>query len=276
MKNIIAVHSNTFHGFSVEDALEHIALSGFQYVELTNARGWTEHVTPDMSLERIDGIRSLMASLGLSCPVFSGHCSLMNAARVDDFKRNIQLAHDLGCSYIVTSTGEAHRDSGVGQAEGALAANIRRLAPCLQSANVQMGIELHGEYGSGERLRPLIEQVDLPCVGITYDTANAVHYGRRAPETDIKGCADYIKTVHLKDKRGLGYFGIYPALGQGSLRLEECVDYLLANGYTGPFSVEIEFDADFALRKKTRDDLKTVSDALMTSYQFLKRIGLIS
>ena len=276
MKNIVAVHSNSFHGFSVEDALERIALSGFQYVELVFARGWTEHVTVDMDQERLGEIRSLMKSLGLSCPVLSGHCSLTNETRVEDFKKNIQLAHDLGCSYIVSSTGEAHYDPGAGQDEKLLVSNLRKLTPCLQAANLQLGIELHGEYGSGERLLPLLEQTNVPCIGMTYDTGNAVYYGRRAPEVDVKCCVDHIKTVHLKDKRGPDYIGIYPALGQGNLKLEAFIEYLCGHGFTGPISVEIEFDADFALRKKTRDDLKIVDDGLRESYRFLKRVGLIS
>ncbi len=275
MKNYVAVHSNCFHGFAVEDALEQIALAGFQYVELSAVRAWTEHVMPDMGEERIDDLKCMMINLGLSCPILSGHCDLMQTERVQDFKRNIALARDLGCEYIVSSVGEAHYGQKEGRDAKTLAGNLRMLAPFLQAANLQMGIENHGEYGSGEKLMPLLDLAGVPGIGITYDTANAVYFGRRAPETDILCCSNRIRTVHLKDKRGPDYIGIYPALGQGNLKLRQIVETLLSNGYTGPFSVEIEFDADFALRNKTRDDLKTVGRALKDSRLFLQSVGLM-
>ena len=43
-KRIIAVNSNCYHGYSIEDALEGIHVAGFHYVELTATKGWTEHV----------------------------------------------------------------------------------------------------------------------------------------------------------------------------------------------------------------------------------------
>lgn len=50
-KRIIAVNSNCYHGYSIEEALEGIAAAGFHYVELTATKGWTEHVFPDQSNE---------------------------------------------------------------------------------------------------------------------------------------------------------------------------------------------------------------------------------
>ena len=52
MKRIIAVNSNCYHGYSIEEALRGIAEAGFHYVELTATKGWTEHVFPDQSFEQ--------------------------------------------------------------------------------------------------------------------------------------------------------------------------------------------------------------------------------
>ena len=46
MKNIISVSTNTYHGFSVGEALEGTAAAGFKYVELTAVERWTEHIMP--------------------------------------------------------------------------------------------------------------------------------------------------------------------------------------------------------------------------------------
>ena len=50
MKRIIAINSNTYHGFSIEEAIAGIADAGFHYIELTCTKGWTEHVYPDQPI----------------------------------------------------------------------------------------------------------------------------------------------------------------------------------------------------------------------------------
>ena len=44
MGRIIAVNSNCYHGYSIEQAIDGIAAAGFRYIELTATKGWTEHV----------------------------------------------------------------------------------------------------------------------------------------------------------------------------------------------------------------------------------------
>ena len=52
MKRIIAVNSNCYHGYTIEEAVAGIRKAGFRYIELTATKGWTEHVFPDMPFER--------------------------------------------------------------------------------------------------------------------------------------------------------------------------------------------------------------------------------
>ena len=53
MDRIIAVNSNCYHGYSIEEAIAGIKAAGFRYIELTATKGWTEHVFPDQSFERL-------------------------------------------------------------------------------------------------------------------------------------------------------------------------------------------------------------------------------
>src|SRR5687768_11493939 len=43
----LAASTNTYHTYSLEDALQGIAAAGFKSVELTSVPGWTEHVRRD-------------------------------------------------------------------------------------------------------------------------------------------------------------------------------------------------------------------------------------
>ena len=42
--NRLAGHTNTYHTYGFEEALEGIASAGYQHVELSAVPGWTEHV----------------------------------------------------------------------------------------------------------------------------------------------------------------------------------------------------------------------------------------
>ena len=107
-KRIVAVNSNCYHGYSIEDALEGIAAAGFHYVELTATKGWTEHVFPDQSFETLCAVKDKLKELDLVPFSMSGHCNLMDTARLPDFVMNMRLANFFGCDYIVSSIGEAH------------------------------------------------------------------------------------------------------------------------------------------------------------------------
>ena len=42
MKRIIAVNSNCYHGYTIEEAVAGIRKAGFRYIELTATKGWTD------------------------------------------------------------------------------------------------------------------------------------------------------------------------------------------------------------------------------------------
>ena len=149
MKNKIAVHANSFHGFGFEETLKTIADAGFQYVELASVRGWTEHVMAEMPSDELQKAKDLLKKYNITALALSGHCNLMEEARLDDFRKNIALAKYFDCEYIITSTGEAHFGENEVFSDEALVANIKALLPTLEENNMKLGIEIHGEYGTG-------------------------------------------------------------------------------------------------------------------------------
>lgn len=275
MKNPVGVSTNTYHGFSTEEALRGIAEAGFKYVEIAAVKGWTEHVMPDFSQERLDEITGLSKSLGLTLLSLAGHCNLMIEERLEDFRDNIRLAHKLGCKYIVTSTGEAHIGRDEVFAEDVIVDNIKTLIPLLEELDLVMVLEIHGEYGkSGEELMNICKKVGSERCRVNYDTANVVLYSGQYPHEEIKTCADYVAYVHLKDKAGEPKEWNFPAVGKGNLRLLETMDYLKSRGYKGPYMIEIEYTEDFCMRQKDQPgDLEVANQAVRDSFEYLKKHG---
>ena len=275
MKHIISVCTNSYHGFTVDQALEGIAAAGFKHVELTAVRNWTEHIMPDMPDGELNRIQAKMKDLGLSCLSLSGHCNLTDAARLSDFRANMELARRFGASYIISSTGEAHFGKDEAFTDDVLIENIKKLVPDLERLNLKLAIEVHGEYGTGEDVARIVKGVGSPLVGVNFDTANVVFYGGRAPEDDLKNCLEHVNYVHLKDKVGMNNTWNFPAVGKGDLKLLEVIQSLKDHGKQVPLSIEIEFTEDFTMRDKVPGDLEKANQAVKDSFDYLHKNGLI-
>jgi len=76
MKNRLGGHTNSYHTYSLEEALEGIAAAGFKYVELISARGWTEHVSLDADAKSLGKIQRMLHKLDLIPMSLSGTADL--------------------------------------------------------------------------------------------------------------------------------------------------------------------------------------------------------
>jgi len=275
MKHIVGVSTNTYHGFTVEEALKGISKAGFKYVELTAVTGWTEHVTSKMSDAELDEVRALLKKYDLTVMGLSGHCNLMDPERLQDFSANIELAAKLGCKFIISSTGEAHNSTQENTQDELLVENLKKVLPLCEKHGLMLVLETHGEHGTGAQLSKIVTMVGSKNLGINYDTANVVFYGKQMPEDDIKKCAKEVAYVHLKDKGGKADEWDFPAPGKGWLRLAETLQYLDKEGFDGPLSTEIEFSEKFTMREKKPEDLAVVDAAVKDAFDFYKKHGYV-
>ncbi len=269
MKRIIAVNSNTYHGFSLKDAISGIKAAGFNYIELTATKGWTEHVFPTMSLNELYEVEEQLIEAGLTPISLSGHTNLMDNNRLDDFIANIRLAHFFGCKYIISSIGEAHLEDQAELSDQKTAENIKTLIPYLEDYGLILGLENHGKHGTGKQLKKIVDLIDSERVVVNYDTANAIFYGEENLDlaADLKSALDKVGHLHLKDKAGAQKEWNFPALGRGNIDFEPLFKLLKESENNSPFSIEIEF------REDGPADLAEVNQAVKDSYQFLKEAG---
>src|SRR5512133_1943117 len=136
MKRIIAVNSNCYHGYTIEEAIDGISAAGFQYIELTATKGWTEHVFPTMTFSYLNTVKDRLKAAGLVPFALSGHTNLMDTARISDFVANMRLAAFFGSDYIVSSIGEAHLKDKAVTSNEEVAQHIRDLVPYLEEYNL--------------------------------------------------------------------------------------------------------------------------------------------
>jgi len=271
MENKVMLSLNSYHGFNTDEALEGAAAGGYSYIEPCAVRGWTENFMPDMDKAERERLTKKMADLKLSALAFSGHCNLMDRDRLDDFRKNIQLAKEFGSKYIITSAGEAHFGKDEIFSDDVLIENIKSLLPDLEKAGLILALEVHGDdYNTGTSLRNVVEKVGSKLVGVNYDTANALFYGNILCHEEIKDCYDIVNYVHLKDKIGGFKEWNFPAPGKGELKLVEFINFLNGKGYKGPYSVEIEYTQDFTMNPKKPGDIAIANQAVKDSFEFFK------
>ncbi len=264
---ILAVNSNCYHGFTIEEAIDGIAKAGFKYIELTATKGWTEHVMPYHSFSYLMSVKERCEEKGIIPIALSGHCNLMDDDRINDFIENIKLANFFGCRYVVSSVGEAHLEDKVDSAEDRAIENIRKLIPLLEGYDLKLVLEVHGEHGTGKKIQELIKRINSKRVAINYDTANAVFYGGVQDNQDLKECIADVDFIHLKDKAGEKKEWNFPAVGKGDLNFNEIKEIVEGSSKDIPLSIEIEFTPEGV------KDVAEIDKAVKDSFDYLKKIG---
>jgi L-ribulose-5-phosphate 3-epimerase len=267
MENRICLNSNTYHGFSLDEALEGSARAGFSYIELCAVRGYTEHVRFEMTEAEINEVKEKLRAHKLECIALGAHSNIVSDEGFDNFKKSIELAGKLGCQFIVTSTGDAHDDHDVIEDEMALVKVLQELMEECSKYNVTLVIETHGNnYATGDTVKSLVEKVDSPLIGVNYDTANVIFYGNTLPYEDLEQSATAVKLIHLKDKLGEDHEWNFPAIGKGNLDFTKVFKILEETNCTAPISVEVEFT------QKGPANLEEVDQAVFDSYQAIQRL----
>lgn len=263
----LAASTNSYHTYSLEDALAGIAGAGFKSVELTSVPGWTEHVRRDADDEELAYVKEVLARNGLEAVSFSGHSDLVSEAGIAEFRKALRIANKLGIKYVTTSTG-GHDASSAGSLEeqrNKFMVNIRPLADEAAALGIDICLETHGGLlATGEISKKLIQDIGKSNIGINYDPGNVIFYGGVNPADDIKGSADAVRHMHVKDQIGGPGVWNFPATGTGEVDFGTIFAELDKAGFTGVCSVEVEFQGE------PWPSLEDVNKAMRTSYEYAR------
>lgn len=262
----LAINSNTYHGFSLEDAVKGAHEAGFTNIELAAVKDHTAHVLPDMPPEKLQSIKKLLRDYGMTCVGIGAHSNVMKDEGVANLLKSIDLAVEFECQYIITATGDAHGDKDVIEDEAVLAKNLAPIIEKCKRLNKTLVLETHGNnYPTGVSLKKLAKLLGDE-VKINYDTANVIFYGNILPYEDLEASVDCVEFIHLKDKLGAYNEWNFPAIGDGDLDFQRIFTALRKADYKGPISVETEFTPAGPA------NLAEVNESVKRSYSYLSRL----
>jgi len=258
----LAGHTNSYHTYGFDDALAGIAEAGYGGVELSAVPGWTEHLSLD---EDPGAVRRKLEGYGLEAVSLSGHSDLTTPDGLDHGIKAVRWAADYGLPVVNTAVG-GHQSAD--ENEAAFLGNIGELADAAEVAGVVVALEIHGDImASSDVTIPLLEKIGRESVKVNYDTANVEYYSGEKAVDDLPKIARYLSHVHLKDTvGGKGVWNV-PAIGDGIVDFGRVLEILRATGYTGPYSVELEFTGE------PWPPLADVNDSMRRSYEHLQGLG---
>ncbi|MEI3607379.1 sugar phosphate isomerase/epimerase family protein [Pseudogracilibacillus sp. SE30717A] len=266
MINNLAINTNTYHGFTLENAVQGASEAGFKQIELAGAKDHTNHVHPNMTKEQISEIKSLLHHYGMNCVGIGAHSNVMEEAGIAYLLASIDLAVAFDCPYIVTATGDSHGDTDIVEDESLLAEKLAPVLDKCEKLNKTLLIETHGNnYATGKAVKKLAKSLN-DRVKINYDTGNVIFYGNTLPYDDLAQSIDYIEFIHLKDKLGVYNEWNFPAIGDGDIDFHKIFTILEEGKYKGPISVEIEFTPSGP------NDLEEVNHFVKRSFNYLSTI----
>lgn len=267
MTFMIAGHTNSYHTHTLNEALEGIAAAGFKYVELSAVERWTEHVPLDASAGDVADLKARLARLGLTPLSLSGHSDLTTAHGLEVGRKAIELCNRLGIPLMNTAIGGHYSED---ENKDAFMNNVHELADYAALHHITVGLEVHGDImASGALSVLLMQEIGRANVGINYDTANCIFYGGVQAVDDLRVTAPYLVHVHLKDKIGGKKEWNFPAIGEGEVDFAAIFALLEEIGYSGPLSVEIEFQGE------PFPSLEEVNRSMAVSYRTLHGLGVL-
>ena len=272
MNNIVAIKTNCYKGYDLDQTIEGIKKAGFKYVELSATPYNSSGISRFVAFNELCDIKEKLKANGLIPISLGGHTNIMDEDLVNDFIHNIKLAKFFGCKYIVTSIGDPHsKEEGIVSDEVVIE-HINRFIPYLDEYDINLVIELHGNHCTGKILNNIVRFCKSNRIKINYDTANAIFYAGFNNEELLKDIEDHIDLIdyfHIKDKLGEKNEWNFPAVGKGYVPFDDIFNILNKHNNNSLLCAEIEFT------KEGPKDIEEINQAVLDSANYLKEKGFI-
>ncbi len=206
---------------------------------------------PEFFTENAEATKSVFKKYGISPLVLGSSCRLHDKKTHAEARAAVEIASRLGIPYVRVFGNSLSPDPET--ATRTVIDAQSSLCPFAAERNVTLLLEVHGDFCNEKTLSPIVDAAEsLSGFGLIWDIAHSDRdYGDAWRE--FYGFAKpYIRHVHIKDLRRHDRALTLP--GDGDLPISDIVRHMLADGYTGAFSLEWE--------KKWHPELPDIETAL--------------
>ncbi len=231
--------------WQAETVIANAAEFGYDGIEWRG--GPQGHLQPDMPSKAKAFVRERCSDAGLISLAVTAYTGFVSPsaeerqANVDELRRYIDLAAEVGAAYVRTFLGELPK--GI-QLDSSIYENI---VHCLNvaaehaaSAGVTIAVEPHDVFVRSATVVPILNRIHQPALGVIWDIGNAFSAGED-PAEGMALLKDRLAYVQVKDGTRYGYQWQLSSIGQGNVPLDQAFELLFAHKYHGAFSVEWEY-----------------------------------
>lgn len=234
-----------FGGFDLETAFKHLAMAGYDGVEVSAIANMSEHLVIDRWQEIVPEVKRLSTDYNLELLAMeqtSQDPQIMEAA----FKAAVAI----GIPIVNCGPGGKTGDEGSFQQS---IDSLGKLAKMAEQYGVILCVKAHVGaciHDTPTTLRAM-EAIDSPAFGIDMDPSH-IHRANENPVEAIAAVISRVKHVHIRDCKGRQEGPGQPedqANGRGDIDLVGYVRVLHEHGYDGPLDLEVIGAKEYSLEQ---------------------------
>lgn len=228
--------------------LEQASTLGYAGIELRGIEGEMDlPKRPEFSALRLADTRKELAAhdlvvtdLGASAHLHE-RPSKAREQQMDDARRFIDLAHNLGARYIRVFPNGYLPDEPHEVTLARIGETLAELGQFAKGSGVGVLMESHGDLTDSASLAAVMRVAEqAPETGLVWDTHHTVVMGKEAPDTTWTAIGKWVHHTHIKDSVPDGADRHYVLLGQGTVNVKAIVQTLARGGYRGLYNLEWE------------------------------------
>ncbi len=231
----LGVNSVLFAGFDFATAAKHVALAGFDGIEMSAIKGMCEHLDLDRWREQASEIKQIVQDNGLEL------LSMEEAALDEDrLKKAFEAGAEIGIPVVNIGPGGVFDVEEDFQRQTDMMAKMAEIA---EPYGVTLCVKAHvnaSVYNTPTTLR-VMEKINSPAFGIDMDPSH-IHRAGEVPADALKQVISRVKHIHIRDCKGPGPSPGTPAeqaCGRGEIDLHAYCREMVESGYSGPVCLEV-------------------------------------
>ena len=232
-----------FGGYDMETAFKHIAMAGYDGVELSAIDGMSQHLVLANWQELADEIKRLAKDYELELLAME-----QPSRDPERMELAFQSAVEIGIPIINCGPGGTSDDESTWPE---VIDSLGNLSARAEHYGVTLCVKAHvgaSIYNTPTTLRAM-EAISSPAFGIDMDPSH-IHRADENPVDAIAAVVSRVKHVHIRDCKGTQRGPGDPELqanGRGDVDLVGYIRVLHENGYTGPLNLEVIGAKEYSL-----------------------------
>ena len=260
----LGANSVLFGGYDMETAFKHIAMAGYDGIELSAIDGMSQHLVLDCWEDLADEIKQLAKTYELDLLAME-----QPSRNVEKMEKAFQAAVEIGIPIVNCGPGGKSDDE---DAWPEVIDSLGNLSAMAERYGVTLCVKAHvgaSIYNTPTTIRAM-EVISSPAFGIDMDPSH-IHRAGENPVEAIAAVVSRVKHVHIRDCKGnfqnqasatdgrqfdtvvTGHQAPgkpeMQANGRGDIDLVGYIAVLHQNGYTGPLNLEIIGAKEYSLEQ---------------------------